>query len=137
MPPRLCTHGNGQLGNGPGAAPSPFHESPFYDVYACARGGQVTVAALEPPFYALLLRKLGMADVDPARQYETADWPALKARFTALFASRSRDEWCALLEGTDVCFAPVLGLDEALAHPHVKARRALGAPVETGGPGSS
>ena len=116
-------HANGQLGNGPGAPPSPFHDSPFYDVYACACGGQVTVAALEPPFYALLLDKLGLTDVDPARQYETADWPALKARFTALFASRSRDEWCALLEGTDVCFAPVLGMVEAAAHPHNAARR--------------
>lgn len=130
-------HGNGQLGNGPGAPPSPFHDSPFYDVYACACGGQLTVAALEPPFYALLLQKLGLHDVDPARQYETADWPALKARFTALFASRSRDAWCALLEGTDVCFAPVLGVDEARQHPHMRARLQSAGPVESGNPGSS
>ena len=105
-----------------GAAPSPFHDSPFYDVYRCADGGFISVGALEPAFYALLLHKLDFADVDPAAQYDSTQWPALKARFSALFASRPRAHWCALLEGSDACFAPVLSLAEAAAHPHHAAR---------------
>jgi alpha-methylacyl-CoA racemase len=66
------------------------------------------LGALEPQFHALLLSKLGLTDVDPATQYDKATWPALKARFTALFASRPRADWCEMLEGSDVCFAPVL-----------------------------
>lgn len=115
----LMVRANGQLD---AAAPSPFHESPFYDVYACADGGFITIGALEPQFYALLLGKLGLDDVDPAAQYDTGQWPALKARFTALFASRPRAYWCDLLEGTDVCFAPVLSLAQAASHPHNVAR---------------
>ena len=110
---------SGQLG---GPEPSPFHDSPFYDVYACADGGFVTLGALEPQFHALLLGKLGLTDVDPAVQYDKSTWPALKARFTALFASEPRAHWCALLEGSDVCFAPVLSLAEAARHPHNVAR---------------
>jgi alpha-methylacyl-CoA racemase len=108
-----------------GTQPSPFHDSPFYDVYACADGGAITIAALEPQFYALLLSTLGLGDVDPAAQYDRAQWPALKARLTAIFASRPRAHWCQLLEGSDVCFAPVLSLDEAAQHPHLQARQTL------------
>ena len=110
---------SGQLG-GPQA--SPFHDSPFYDVYTCADGGHITIGALEPQFYALLLAKLGLMDLDPAAQYDKAQWPMLKARFASLFASQPRAYWCALLEGTDVCFAPVLSLAEAEQHPHNLAR---------------
>ena len=102
--------------------PSIFHDSPFYDSYRCADGRYVTVGALEPQFYALLLDKLGLADVDPKAQYDMAQWPALKERFRALFASRPSADWRALLEGTDVCFAPVLTFAEAAAHPHLAAR---------------
>jgi alpha-methylacyl-CoA racemase len=105
-----------------GTGPSPFHDSPFYDIYACADGGHITLGALEPQFYALLLEKLGLADVDPAAQYDTRAWPALKQRFTELFASQPRAYWCDKLEGSDVCFAPVLTLDEAARHPHNVAR---------------
>ncbi len=112
-----------------GSEPSLFHDSPFYDVYACAEGGFITLGALEPQFYALLLGKLGLADVDPARQYDKAAWPALKARFIALFASRPRAHWCALLEGSDVCFAPVLSIAEAAGHPHNVARGTYSASV--------
>jgi alpha-methylacyl-CoA racemase len=101
-----------------GPQPSPFHDSPFYDVYTCADGGQVTLGALEPQFYALLLHKLGLGDVDPGAQYDTPAWPALKARIAAVIASQPRAHWCALLEGSDACFAPVLSLAEAAAHPH-------------------
>jgi alpha-methylacyl-CoA racemase len=104
-------------------SPSPFHDSPFYDAYACADGRYITVGALEPRFYALLLEKLGLADVDPKAQYDSTAWPALKARIRALFLSRPSAHWRALLEGSDACFAPVLSLAEAAAHPHNAARR--------------
>ena len=113
-------HAGGNIGGGP--KPSAFHDSPFYDVYACADGRHITVAALEPAFYALLLARLGLGDVDPAAQYDTRAWPALKARMTALFRSQPMAHWCALLEGSDACFAPVLNIDEAVRHPHNLAR---------------
>ena len=91
-------------------------------MYACADGGQITLGALEPQFYAQLLTRLGLHDVDPAAQYDRAQWPALKTRLQALFAAEPREHWCALLEGTDACFAPVLGLDDAALHPHNRAR---------------
>ena len=77
-------HGSGGLGAEAGQPqrPSAFHDSPFYDVYACADGRFITVGALEPQFYALLLQKLEMTDVDPRAQYDSAAWPALKARFS-------------------------------------------------------
>jgi alpha-methylacyl-CoA racemase len=112
----------GQIASG---RPSPFHDSPFYDVYVTADGRFVTLGALEPQFYALLLDKLGLHDVDAGRQYDTAQWPALKARIAAVIATKTRDEWCALLEGSDACFAPVLDIDEAARHPHLAARGAL------------
>ena len=103
-------------------SPSPFHDSPFYDLYACADGRYVSVGALEPQFYTLLLHKLGLADVDPKAQYDRAAWPALKARLRALFLSQPSAHWRALLEGSDACFAPVLSLAEAATHPHNAAR---------------
>ncbi len=105
-----------------GGRPSMFYDSPFYDAYLCADGRYVTIGALEPQFYAALLDKLGLADVDPKAQYDADRWPALKERFRVLFRSRPSAEWRALLEGTDVCFAPVLSLAEAAAHPHNAAR---------------
>ena len=107
--------GSGGLG---GPQPSVFHDSPFYDVYRCADGGFITLGAIEPQFYALLVQKLGLTDVDPAAQFDTAAWPALKERVRALFLTQPRQHWCDLLEGTDACFAPVLTLDEAARHPH-------------------
>ncbi|HSU99858.1 MAG TPA: CaiB/BaiF CoA-transferase family protein [Roseiarcus sp.] len=104
-------------------APSPFHDSPFYDLYACADGRHVSVGALEPQFYAILLDKLGLAEVGPKAQYDRAAWPALKARLRALFLSEPSAHWRALLEASDACFAPVLSLAEAAAHPHNAARR--------------
>jgi alpha-methylacyl-CoA racemase len=102
--------------------PNFFEGSPFYEVYACADGLGITLAALEPQFYALLLQKLGLDDVDPGGQMDTATWPALKSRLSALFATRPRQAWCDLLEGSDACFAPVLTIDEAARHPHNAAR---------------
>jgi alpha-methylacyl-CoA racemase len=105
------------------STPSLFHDSPFYDVYACADGRYVTIGALEPKFYGVLLEKLGLADVDPKAQFNRAAWPALKARFRALFMSRPSAHWRTALEGSEACFAPVLSLAEAAAHPQNAARR--------------
>ena len=97
--------------------------SHFYDTYECADGRWISIAAIEPRFYALLRQALGLAD-DPAfdAQMDRDAWPALKARLAAVFLSRSRNEWTALMEGTDICFAPVLSLREAPFHPHNVAR---------------
>ena len=81
------------------------------------------MGSVEPQFYAILLDKLGLAgDPDFARQSEHELWPELKARLEAKFLTRTRDEWCALMEHTDICFAPVLSLAEAPNHPHNVAR---------------
>jgi alpha-methylacyl-CoA racemase len=96
--------------------------APFYDTYACADGKFISVGAIEPQFYAQLLELTGTSDPDFSAQWRTQGWPGLKRKFAALFATRSRDAWCALLEGTDVCFAPVLDMGEAPHHPHNAAR---------------
>ncbi|WP_454766188.1 CaiB/BaiF CoA transferase family protein [Cupriavidus campinensis] len=101
-----------------------IHDSShFYATYRCADGQCITLGAIEPQFYALLLQKLGVAD-DPrfARQWDRKRWPELHRHFTELFASRTRAEWSALLENTDVCFGPVLSPEEAARHPHNAAR---------------
>jgi alpha-methylacyl-CoA racemase len=98
--------------------------APFYDAYECADGQYVSVGSIEPQFYAELLRLTGLAD-DPdfAAQMDRAKWPDLKTRLAAVFATKTRDEWCAIMEHTDVCFAPVLTMGEAATHPHHIARR--------------
>jgi alpha-methylacyl-CoA racemase len=96
--------------------------APFYDTYACADGKFISVGAIEPQFYARLLALCGADDPGLQEQWSLRDWPQLKEKFAALFKSRTRDEWCALLEGTDACFAPVLDMAEAPAHPHNRAR---------------
>jgi alpha-methylacyl-CoA racemase len=100
--------------------------SHFYDTYETADGKWVSIGAIEEPFYALLLQTLGLAD-DPdfAQQNNPALWPMQKARLEALFRTKTRDEWCALMEQTDICFAPVLSLSEAPQHPHAMARDAF------------
>ena len=97
--------------------------APFYDSYETADGRHVAIGSIEPQFYRLLLEKLGLAD-EPAfaRQHDRASWPQQRARLETLFLTRSRDEWCALMEGSDVCFAPVLSMNEAARHPHNRTR---------------
>ena len=97
---------------------------PFYRAYECADGRYIAVGALEPKFSADLLDRLGIAPGDSLRErwYEPAAWPELRRRMAGLFRTRSRDEWCALLVGTDACVAPVLSLGEAPVHPHNAAR---------------
>jgi len=99
-----------------------LHGAPFYDSFECADGRHVTLGAIEPPFYAELLLRLGLDDVDPRRQYSFDDWPALRQRVAARLREKSRDEWSALMEGSDACFAPVLTLAEAPQHAHQRAR---------------
>ena len=96
--------------------------APFYDTYACLDGTFLSVGAIEPQFYAQLLELTGAADPDFLKQWSRKRWPELKAKFAALFATRTRDDWCALLEGTDACVAPVLDMAEAPRHPHNRAR---------------
>jgi len=97
--------------------------APFYDTYATSDGKFIALGSLEPQFYAELIDRLGLGDtVDLARQMDQTSWQELRDRFATLFASKTRDEWCEVLEMTDACFAPVLTMDEAAAHPHIQAR---------------
>jgi alpha-methylacyl-CoA racemase len=96
--------------------------APFYGSYECADGRFVAIGPIEPQFYRELLQKCGIEDPQFTRQWERAEWPALRAKLAALFRTRSRDQWCALLEGSDACFAPVLSMAEAPQHPHNAAR---------------
>ena len=96
--------------------------SHYYDVYETSDGRYVSIAPVEPKFYAVLLEKIGLDPCDVPHSPDRADWPRAKARLATLLRTRTRDEWCAILEGTDACFAPVLGMDEAHRHPHNAAR---------------
>ena len=94
----------------------------FYEVYETSDGKYVSIGSIEPQFYAELLRLTGLDHADLPKQMDRARWPELKERLRAVFRTRTRDEWCILMEGTDVCFAPVLGLGEAPLHPHNRER---------------
>jgi alpha-methylacyl-CoA racemase len=94
----------------------------FYDVYETADHRYVSVGSIEPQFYAELLRLSGLEGEDLPGQMDRAQWPTLKERVAAVFRTKTRDEWCALMEGTDVCFAPVLSMREAPDHPHNRQR---------------
>ncbi len=101
--------------------------APFFEVYECADRRHLVVGALEDPFYAELLRGLGLflPESDPrhpARRSDPTGWPEAKRRWAALFATRPRDEWCALLERSDACVSPVLTRAEAPGHLHAAAR---------------
>ena len=96
--------------------------APWYRCYLCADGKEIAVGAIEPKFYAELLQRIAAADSFKDAQFDLAGWPDMGARLTQLFAQKTRDEWCALLEGSDACFAPVLTLEESAAHPHMRAR---------------
>jgi alpha-methylacyl-CoA racemase len=94
----------------------------FYDVYETADGRYVSIGSIEPQFYAELLRLTGLEGEDLPWQQDRAQWPAMKERLAAIFRTKSRAEWCEIMEGTDVCFAPVLTIPEAVEHPHNVAR---------------
>ncbi|MEZ5141386.1 MAG: CaiB/BaiF CoA-transferase family protein [Acidimicrobiales bacterium] len=91
----------------------------FYEVFETADGRFVSIGSIEPQFYAELLDKTGLAGEEGLPwQHDKASWPAMKERFAEIFRSKTRDEWCEIMEGTDVCFAPVLSMAEAPQHPH-------------------
>jgi alpha-methylacyl-CoA racemase len=94
----------------------------FYDTYETADGKYVALGSIEPQFYALLLQHAGLDAAQFTPQNDAAQWPVMRDRLTAVMRSKTRDEWCALMEGTDVCFAPVLSMGEAPSHPHNRAR---------------
>jgi alpha-methylacyl-CoA racemase len=94
----------------------------FYDTYQCADGKWIALGSIEPQFYALLLEKAEISDPDFQQQMNRAEWPRLTEKLAAVIATKTRDAWCAVMEGTDICFAPVLDLEEAPKHPHNLAR---------------
>jgi len=96
--------------------------APHYDTYETSDGKFIALGALEEQFYAEFLEKTGLASEGLPAVTDQSAWPALRQRFTELFMSKTRDEWCDLLEGSDACFAPVLPMSEAANHPHIKAR---------------
>ncbi len=105
------THGTNMLDSG----------AHWYDAYETKDGKYVSVGPVEGQFYAILLDKLGL-DINEYPHFDKSKWPELKVRFAQVFATRTRDEWCDLLEGTDACFAPILTMSEAPTHPHNIAR---------------
>ena len=94
----------------------------FYDTYETSDGKYVSLGSIEPQFYEELIEKIGLADADLPGQMDRSQWPDMKEHFTKLFKTKTRDEWCDILEGSDACFAPVLSMTEAQDHPHIKAR---------------
>ena len=90
----------------------------FYDSYETADGKYVSIGSIEPQFYALLREKAGLSGPEWDAQHDRAQWPVLKEKLEAVFKTKTRDEWCALMEGTDICFGPILSMAEALHHPH-------------------
>ena len=90
----------------------------FYDVYETADGEYVSIGSIEPQFYAELLKHTGLEGEELPHQMDKGQWGPMKERLTAIFKAKTRDEWCSIMEGTDVCFAPVLRMSEAAAHPH-------------------
>ncbi len=95
----------------------------FYDVFECSDGKYVSIGSIEPQFYALLLEKTGLTD-DPAfgQQMDATQWPVLKTKLAEVMRTKTSTQWCAIMEGTDVCFAPVLTMSDAAKHPHNVAR---------------
>ena len=95
----------------------------FYGVYQCACGNFVSIGSIEPQFYKLLRQLAGLSEDVFDAQMERGAWPALRQKLADVFRTKTRDEWCAIMEGTDVCFAPVLTIAEAPEHPHMAARK--------------
>lgn len=95
----------------------------FYDTYETADGKYVSVGSIEPQFYDLLLQHTGIDDPEFKNQWNQDKWPEFKKKMAAIFKTKTRDQWCEIMEGTDICFAPVLSLEEAPEHPHNKERK--------------
>ncbi|WP_326535153.1 CaiB/BaiF CoA-transferase family protein, partial [Pseudorhodoferax sp.] len=98
--------------------------TPFYDTYQTSDGQWVSIGSLEPKFFAEMVERIGLDPSYVKRQHDKTCWPQMRADMVAKIGAKTRDEWSKLLEGTDVCFAPVLRLDEVASHPHAQARNA-------------
>ncbi len=96
----------------------------FYDTYETKDGKYVSIGSIEPQFYALLMEKAELDKDTFGFQMNQKEWPSMKEKLATIFKTKTRDEWCAIMEGTDVCFAPVLDFLEAQQHPHNVARKA-------------
>jgi alpha-methylacyl-CoA racemase len=96
--------------------------APFYDSYVCADGAYISIAPIEGRFFAELLRRIGLDPATFPPQSDRSRWPEMRAGFARVFLTRTRAEWCGILEGSDACFAPVLTMEEAIRHPHMQAR---------------
>ncbi len=117
---------SGSLPDGPRGNSFLTAGAPWYNSYETSDGHYISIGSLEPGFYTLLIEACGFADdADFQNQWDKSRWAAGKKKFTALFKTRTRAEWCELLEGTDVCFGPVLNLSEAAEHPHNVSRGAF------------
>jgi len=95
--------------------------APFARAYRTLDDKHIVIAPLENRFFRVLLKELGLDDIDPADQYIRSQWGMLQRRFEAVFKTRTRADWCDILEGTDACFAPILGMRESMEHPHNRA----------------
>ena len=104
--------------------------APFYDTYQTADGEYIAIGALEPDFFQTMLQRLGIDGAEFEDHTNEKHWPALRKRLRSAFKSRTRDEWCAIMEGIDTCFSPVLSFSEAIKHPHNIVRNTF---VEIGG----
>jgi alpha-methylacyl-CoA racemase len=96
--------------------------APFARAYRTSDDKHIVIAPIENKFFKILLKELGLEEIDPADQYNQQEWNGMQRRFEEVFKTRTRDEWCDILEGTDTCFAPVLGMRESMRHPHNTAR---------------
>lgn len=94
----------------------------FYDVYETADCKYISIGSIEPKFYSNLLRVIGIEEEGLPHQMDREKWPEMRNRLRKVFKTKTRDEWCSIMEGTDTCFAPVLSMEEAPNHPHNKAR---------------
>ncbi len=95
----------------------------FYGVYECACGNFISIGSIEPQFYALLRQHAGLSDPAFDAQMDHSAWPQLRQKLKEIFKTKTREQWCAMMEGTDICFAPVLTMSEAAKHPHMMARK--------------
>jgi alpha-methylacyl-CoA racemase len=111
--------------------------APWYDVYETKDGKYFAIGAIETKFFAVLAERIGLGEEDRKRQYDVTYWPILKARITDIMRTKTRDEWSAILEGSDACATPVLSIAEAPNHPHMAARRTFETRAGVVQPGSA
>lgn len=125
MTPIYAMVAGGRMGTGGRGQNQLDSGAHFYEVYECAGGDFISIASIERKFYAELMQRLGIDPAGMPEQRDPAGWPVWKAKLEPIFKSKTRAEWCQILEGTDVCFAPVLSMQEAHTHPHNQAREAF------------